>query len=341
MSRKTRKLIWSAPLVAVLAVAGALAMFVALAPNGAEADHIELPGPPMNVKAEADGARVIDLTWDPPMDDGGSAIIGYRIDYLDMASGNIWRELVANTPGTTYTDMHELDPEEERAYRVFAINALGTGSVSDVVFEATDVAGTATPDGVITFHNPVADGPTKINLRWEAPAKTGDSPISSYRIHIARVVTDMPARDAATVTKAEDVGDLDLALANAAHVIDTGSDATSYSLTGLRARHTWHFQIYARNDDGNSTAGSPVRTQTTGDPIAPAAPTQVRAVSTAVDTTDTNAVQLYWYWPAHDGGADIVQFRVEVRESGKAWPASTAGASADANADLAGTKSLS
>ena len=37
MSRKTRKLIWSAPLVAVLAVAGALALFVALSPNGAQA----------------------------------------------------------------------------------------------------------------------------------------------------------------------------------------------------------------------------------------------------------------------------------------------------------------
>ena len=33
MSRKTRKLIWSAPLVAVLAVAGVLAMFVALEPG--------------------------------------------------------------------------------------------------------------------------------------------------------------------------------------------------------------------------------------------------------------------------------------------------------------------
>ena len=34
MSRKTRKLIWSAPLVAVLAVAGALAMFAAQGPTG-------------------------------------------------------------------------------------------------------------------------------------------------------------------------------------------------------------------------------------------------------------------------------------------------------------------
>ena len=44
MSRKTRNLIWSVPLVAVLAVAGALAMFVALVPDGVQADHIDPPG---------------------------------------------------------------------------------------------------------------------------------------------------------------------------------------------------------------------------------------------------------------------------------------------------------
>ena len=43
MSRKTRKLIWSAPLVAVLAVAGALAMFVALAPDQAAAHDAAPP----------------------------------------------------------------------------------------------------------------------------------------------------------------------------------------------------------------------------------------------------------------------------------------------------------
>ena len=51
MSRKTRKLIWSAPLVAVLAVAGALALFVALSPGGAQADHVELPGPVTGLSA--------------------------------------------------------------------------------------------------------------------------------------------------------------------------------------------------------------------------------------------------------------------------------------------------
>ena len=34
MSRKTRKLIWSGPLVAVFAVVGALAIFAAVTPGG-------------------------------------------------------------------------------------------------------------------------------------------------------------------------------------------------------------------------------------------------------------------------------------------------------------------
>ena len=40
MSRKTRKLIWSAPLVAVLAVAGVLALFVALEPGSVFANPL-------------------------------------------------------------------------------------------------------------------------------------------------------------------------------------------------------------------------------------------------------------------------------------------------------------
>ena len=70
MSRKTRKLIWSAPLVAVLAVAGVLAMFAACSPTGsAQADHIGLPGAPMNVTAEAaetDGHETLILKWEAP-----------------------------------------------------------------------------------------------------------------------------------------------------------------------------------------------------------------------------------------------------------------------------------
>ena len=40
MSRKTRKLIWSAPLIAALAVIGVLAAFVMLAPGGVLAHDV-------------------------------------------------------------------------------------------------------------------------------------------------------------------------------------------------------------------------------------------------------------------------------------------------------------
>ena len=44
MSRKTRNLIWSVPLVATLAIVGALALFVALTPNDASAQADHCPG---------------------------------------------------------------------------------------------------------------------------------------------------------------------------------------------------------------------------------------------------------------------------------------------------------
>ena len=46
MSRKTRNLIWSVPLVATLAIVGALALFMTLAPNQTEAQANRAPGMP-------------------------------------------------------------------------------------------------------------------------------------------------------------------------------------------------------------------------------------------------------------------------------------------------------
>ena len=53
MSRKTRNLIWSVPLVATLAIVGALALFVALTPNDASAQANAAPGRPGTLTAVA------------------------------------------------------------------------------------------------------------------------------------------------------------------------------------------------------------------------------------------------------------------------------------------------
>ena len=99
MSRKTRKLMWSVPLVAVLAVAGALALFVALAPNQAQADGV--PGAVTGLTGAADGRSIVNLTWTAPSI--GTAT-GYRIDR--SVDARVWEALKADT-GSTATSYQD------------------------------------------------------------------------------------------------------------------------------------------------------------------------------------------------------------------------------------------
>ena len=327
MSRKTRKLIWSAPLVAVLAVIGALAIFAAQPPEPALAHDI--PGAVGDLKAEAQEDGSIKLTWNAPSTGGNPT--GYRIDYLPKATGSIWKLLEADAgSATTYTDS-ALGSETGRDYRVFAFNEHGTGPVSKVAGAAIPDAGA--PGKVPTFATPQVAGYSQLNLSWTAPEKDGGSPITSYRIVMAATAATVPANaDAVTPNPSVTLA------AGDPTTIDTGSDATTYSVMGLRAQQTWHISIYARNkagmnspDSTSSTAAPIVRTQITGPAGKPVAATNL------VATFVTPNVDLYWLGPTDDGGADIVKYRIEVRKSGKNWPKATTAVSADLNADIDGT----
>ena len=98
MSRKTRKLIWSAPLMAVLAVAGALALFVALSPNETMAQSAEVDyaaGSPLNVTVEPGAGEAkrtsLVIKWAVPTTGSDLPITGYRID--QSTDGQRWTHL--------------------------------------------------------------------------------------------------------------------------------------------------------------------------------------------------------------------------------------------------------
>ena len=184
MSRKTRKLIWSAPLVAVLAVAGALAIFAAATPGGVFADA--LPGSPLNLTAEADGWYAIDLDWDPP---SSGAPDGYRIDM--SSNGFTWETLVMDTGNTrtNYTDEHKLKADTNRHYRVFALNSHGAGRVSNPTSEATDDPEAPKPVTRLRASNM---GPDKIELSWTDPTDTGGLDIVQYCIRWSTTIGSMP-----------------------------------------------------------------------------------------------------------------------------------------------------
>ena len=300
MSRKTRKLTWSAPLVAVFAVVGALAIFAAVMPDGVLAHG--LPGVVANLTAEADGTRAIDLSWDAP---SGDAVDSYRVDRSE--GGNTWVTHVTGHQGTTYKDM-DLDPGTPYYYRVFAVNSAGTGPVSQDVVRRTDFP---TRPGTVRGLTARATDQNTIMLSWQPPAKDGGSDIEKYRIHIAEpgdndanVIDALPA-----VT----IGDTADTLTEGVMITkDTGTTATFDKLV---AGNRYMFQVYAINEAGFMSAQpGDTAAVTTARLVKPGAPTGVTAVQ-----TNTTEYTLYWYAPANTGGANISSYLIEVSLNNRSY----------------------
>ena len=369
MSRKTRKLIWSAPLMAVLAVAGALALFVVLSPNETMAQSAEMDyaaGSPLNVTVEPGAGEAkrtsLVIKWAVPTTGSDLPITGYRID--QSTDGQRWTHL-ADVSATARSHMATgLKPATLRYYRVFALNRAGTGRVSEAKSETT--VGITEPTEVMNF-DVTPTGSTTIKLDWDPPEDTGGARIIGYLIHTEATV----ATTAAAVGTVPARGTMDED-GNTDGIIPILAPTTEYTHTGLVGASTHRYKIYAVNwydaDMTSKQTKDPidVRSATTHPVGQPAAPTGITAVP-LVERDDNNAlvdnvipdvnidvdpdnnvidspneraedVDVYWYWPAHNGGATITTFRVEVSKTGL-WPdgAATAVSAAAATTALAGT----
>ena len=195
------------------------------------------PGAPTGLTATASGSTAINLSWTAPGSTGGSAITGYKIE-SSSDGGSSWSDLVANTSNTTTTYAHTgLAAGDTRHYRVSAINANGAGDPSNVDSATTD----ATVPGAPTGLTATASGATAIDLSWAAPASTGGSAITGYKIEVSPNGTD-------TWTT---------------HLADTTNTNTTYAHTGLAASTTRHYRVSAINTIGTSAASN-VDDATTG-----------------------------------------------------------------------------
>ncbi len=117
----------------------------------------------------------VSLSWIVPTNNGGTPIIGYKIEYANGTSNFV--VLVANTgnTNTAYTQKG-LVTGTSYTYRVSAINSLGVGSPSNSV--AVTPQDTKTP--IIT--SAIAISPTSAKISWIAPSQTYVQVISGYTI---------------------------------------------------------------------------------------------------------------------------------------------------------------
>ena len=325
MSRKTRKLIWSAPLVAVFAVVGVLAAFGALGIGGVFAN--EVTNHPMNLKVlPADGnagRTALVLTWDAPAN--GETPTGYRVD---VSKNNKTYTFLAMTDAGTRTYTHSGVPGSTagttRHYRVFALNQHGAGKVS--TWEGGITKKITTPGQVKPFDWTSTD-PTKVVLTWTAP-DDGGAGILGYCIRTwptdtatADALTAITATNCTNSFATEGPGGSGNAYPDGPGGIIRILPATTYTHSGLKAEQKWSYEIYAVNKHGYSADKvSATRNATAADAKNPSPPGSLLAVQ---DTSASNRI-INLYWTKPDAmGQEITGYEIEVSDRKSQWPSPT------------------
>ena len=246
-------------------------------------DVNEPPGRPAapSVSATAGSTTSLDVTWTAPTNTG-PAIASYDLQYRAGTSGNFTNG-PQNVTGTSAA-IGSLAADTSYEVQVRATNAEGDGDWS--VAGTGRTTATSAP-GAPTGLSATASGTTAINLSWTAPASTGGSAITGYKIEVSPNGTS---------------GWTD-------QVADTNSTATTYAHTGLAAGDTRHYRVSAINTNGAGTASN-VDSATTGTSV-PGAPTGLTATASGATQID-----LSWSAPGSTGGSAITGYKIEVSPNG-------------------------
>jgi Ca2+-binding RTX toxin-like protein len=164
---------------------------------GSTPDTRTVPGAARIGKPDPAAAAAV-VRWTAPADNGGSPIQRYEIQVLNGA-GSQTGALRTAPAGAAVQTVTSLVNGTAYRFRVRAVNALGAGawSASSTAVTPRTVPGkvralTAAPGG--------KGGKLTTTVRWTAPATTGGSNITGYRITWQRLNAKGAARGAAIVT---------------------------------------------------------------------------------------------------------------------------------------------
>jgi hypothetical protein len=245
----------------------------------------DFPGAPTNVVA-ALGAEPdeIDLSWTAPLDDGGSPIVSYLIEYTNNggATWTPWGSL-ASTSGTLCC----FAPSTTFQFRVYAETLVGLSGPSDPSNEVTTPDLPSAPTNVVAS---LGDAANEIDLTWTA---AGGDPIFYFIEY-----TD----DDGTTWEGIDV---------------TGGDVTQMTLCCFAPATSYRFRVTAYTAFGFGAPSDPSNEVTTPGFTAPGSPTNVVA---SLDEQAPGAALVEWSSPASDGGAPILAFSIEVTtNAGAMW----------------------
>ena len=242
------------------------------------------PDAPTTVVA-TQGVGQMGVTWSAPVNNGGSAITDYAVQY-SSDSGSNWTTFADGTSTSTSTTVTGLANNTSYIFRIAATNIVGTGSYS-TSSTAVSTAAVPGPPGTPT---PTPHQSAQVPLTWSAAASNG-SAITDYVVQYSTSATF-----ASAVTT----------------FADGTSASTSTTVTGLANGTTYYFRVAAVNAVGtgaySSISASAIPSTI---PDAPATPT-----ITAASSGDT----FNWTAPA-DGGRAITGYVCQISTDDGAFAA--------------------
>jgi hypothetical protein len=230
--------------------------------------------PPANMTATAVDGSSINVSWDTPLDDGGSSITGYKIE----------RQKEANPFLILFT---ERQPESNRilndtgleigtlyTYRVTAITSFGDGE-SGTASDTTDATPQAPPNFTCS-----AGSTTSITLNWDTPI-TFSAP-TGYQIDRRTVGGGFSTL-----------------------VADTADIATQFIDDGLPVDSTFEYRVLGHTPEGDTDFSQIITCITLGVPDFP--PEDLQG-----DFTQTIPHQMVLAWDIPNTfGIPITEFRIE------------------------------
>ena len=129
------------------------------------------PNEPVNLTAEGHLGYIY-LTWDPPLDDGGANVTGYKV-YMGQDGSD--PKYLAEVNGTTFL-CAALDVGTIYSFQVSAVNRAGEGNLS---LEVQKMCGDV-PSAPLALT--AMSGQNYVSVTWEPPSYSGFGPIITYEV---------------------------------------------------------------------------------------------------------------------------------------------------------------
>jgi ELWxxDGT repeat protein len=242
------------------------------------------PSAPTAVKGQP-GNREVTLSWAAPIDDGGSAVTDYFVQY-SANDGASWQRFLDGVSTNAFARVTGLTNGISYRFRVAAVNAAGVGTYSLRSQPVTPRQTAPSAPGDIQ----VTPGNGRVTLSWTAPANNGGSVVTDYFVQYS-------SNDGATWTR----------------FLDGIRPTPNAVVVGLANGTSYRFRVAAINSIGLGAYSAP-SAAVKPKPTVPGAPSVPGA------TAGNWEVLLNWSAPASNGGATITDYFVQYSsDNGLTW----------------------